>query len=71
MLYHVWGSCLVAAVIRFLVLRLGGAVTVRQKLLPFFIGVFLSAVAAHVIFGLITTYMYFFESGAVRLPLIF
>ena len=71
MLYHVWGSCLVAAVIRFLVLRLGGAVTVRQKLLPFFIGVFVAAVAAHLIFGLVTTYMYFFESGAVRLSLIF
>jgi|TARA_B100000315_G_scaffold139133_2_gene128216 hypothetical protein len=71
MLEFAWGSCLVAAGIRFLVLRLGGAITVRQKLLPFFLSVFISAVAAHAFFGLTTTYMYFFKSGSVRFPLIF
>ncbi len=68
---YVWGSCLIAAVIRFSVLRLGGAVTVRQKLLPFFIGVFISAVTAHGIFGLIVTRMFFFQPGATRFRMIF
>jgi len=43
----IWGSCLTAWVIRLLVLRMGGAMTVRTKLQPFFVGVFLGTVAGH------------------------
>jgi hypothetical protein len=40
----IWGSCLVAWFLRVLVLRFGGAATVRRKLQPFFVGVFVGAV---------------------------
>ncbi len=42
----VWGSILTAWFIRLLVVKIGGAETVRTKLLPFFAGVFLAAVTA-------------------------
>ncbi len=71
LLQYAWGSCLIAAAIRFFVLRLGGAVTVRQKLLPFFVGVFISAVAAYGIFGAITSYLNFFEPTATRYEIFF
>ena len=38
-----WGSVLVAWIIRSIVLRLAGAATVKNKLLPFFVGFFLAA----------------------------
>lgn len=44
---YVWGSLLVAGVIRWLTLKFGGAVTVRAKLQPIFIGVFLGACTAY------------------------
>jgi hypothetical protein len=40
----VWGSLLVAWLIRSIVLRLGGAATVRNKLLPFFVGFFVGCI---------------------------
>lgn len=39
----VWASALVAMIIRFTVLKLGGASTVREKLYPFATGLFLAA----------------------------
>jgi hypothetical protein len=71
MMRHVWGSVLLAWLIRGLVLKLGGAATVRNKLKPFFIGVFLSAIAAHVIFGIIGAALYFFSTGTTRHPILF
>lgn len=41
---NLWGSILAAWVIRLIVVKIGGAETVRHKLLPFFVGVFLAAV---------------------------
>ncbi len=49
---YIWGSLLTAWAIRLIVLRLGGAATVRTKLIPFFIGVFLAGVAAYLLLGL-------------------
>ena len=46
---YIWGSCLIAAAIRAVVLWLGGAATVRNKLLPFFVGVFLGECAGYLI----------------------
>jgi hypothetical protein len=62
----VWGSVLTAWIIRSLTLKLGGAVTVRTKLLPFFTGVFLAGVTAHVVMGLIAVFLYFFAPGVLR-----
>lgn len=53
----IWGSCLVAAVIRWVVVRLGSATTVRNKLQPFFVGVFLGCVAGHVLLFLHSAYL--------------
>jgi hypothetical protein len=60
---RVWGSCLVAWMIRSLVLKLGGAVTVRNKLLPFFVGVFLGAVASYMVLFALNGYIFFFHPG--------
>ncbi|MDA1045166.1 MAG: hypothetical protein O3C57_08090, partial [Verrucomicrobia bacterium] len=43
MLSWTWGSALTAWVIRSIVLKVGGAATVKTKLFPFFIGVFLGS----------------------------
>ncbi len=48
----VWGSVLVAWIIRSVVLRLGGAATVKNKLLPFFAGFFLAAVLSVLIWDM-------------------
>ena len=48
----VWGSVLVAWIIRSVVLRLGGAATVKKKLLPFFVGFFLAAVLSVLIWDI-------------------
>ena len=45
----IWGSCLVAWALRMVVLHFGGAATVRKRLQPFFVGVFVGTIAAHVI----------------------
>ncbi|NBD35732.1 MAG: hypothetical protein GVY30_07000 [Chloroflexi bacterium] len=42
-----WGSCLVAWILRLSVLKLGGAMAVREKLQPFFVGAFVGAVVGH------------------------
>lgn len=44
MMEWTWGSVLVAWIIRSLVLKFGGAATVRTKLFPFFIGAFAGSV---------------------------
>ena len=46
---RIWGSCIIAFLLRIVVLRLGGARTVRHRLQPFFIGVFIGAIAGHVV----------------------
>lgn len=51
MLEWAWGSCLVALVIRSVVLKLGGAHTVKNKLLPFFVGVFVGGVLTCIFFN--------------------
>ena len=66
MMLEVWGSVLAAWFIRFLVLKLGGAVTVRTKLLPFAVGMFLATAVCFALMWFINGYMYFFQPGAVR-----
>jgi hypothetical protein len=44
MLEWAWGSVLVAWCIRAVVLKFGGAATVKEKLFPFFVGVFFGGV---------------------------
>jgi len=53
---YVWGSMLTAWVIRSVVLWLGGAATVRTKLQPFFVGVFLGAVTANLVVLILSAY---------------
>ena len=55
---YIWGSVLVALIIRSTVLWFGGAATVRQKLRPFFVGVFLGAVTSALLWGLYGAYLY-------------
>ncbi|NLF30911.1 MAG: hypothetical protein GX591_08500 [Planctomycetes bacterium] len=45
----IWGSCVVAWGLRMVVLHFGGAATVRSRLQPFFVGVFVGTIGAHVI----------------------
>lgn len=50
--WYVWGSCLAAWAIRLIVLKLGGAATVRERLRPFFIGFFIAAVVSQLFFSI-------------------
>ena len=59
MMNTVWGSLIFAALVRFLVLKIGGAEAVREKLFPFFVGVFLAATAVQAVFLAINTYIFF------------
>jgi len=61
-----WGSVLVAVIVRAITLKIGGAIAVRHKLMPFFVGVFVAAVTAHLIFGAINGYLYFFHPSVIR-----
>ena len=61
-----WGSLLLAWMIRLLVLKIGGAAAVREKLRPFAIGVFMAAVAAYAVFGLMNAWFYFHDAAALR-----
>lgn len=54
-----WGSVLAAGVIRYFTFKIGGSFAVRERLMPFFVGVFLGAIAAHLIFLAINSYLFF------------
>jgi len=71
MLGQIWGSMFVAWVIRFAVLKLGGAATVRNKLIPFAFGIFLASIAAFGIFALINSGLYFFNPGVFKARVLF
>jgi len=51
-----WGSVLTAWVIRSLVLKFGGATSVRHKLQPFFVGAFVGSVLVLVLFLFINSW---------------
>lgn len=66
-----WGSALVACVVRSLALKLGGAATVRNRVMPFFTGIFLSGIAAYLIFGVISMLIRHVNPGAETHLLVF
>ena len=68
---YTWGSILAAFAIRAITLKIGGAVVVRDKLLPFFVGVFLASLTAHLCFSGINAYLYFFYPSVARAGLLF
>jgi len=57
MLNFLWGSFLVAWILRWTVVSLGGAEAVRTKLQPFFVGVFVAAVCSMLWWGIYGTYL--------------
>ena len=63
---YTWGSVLTALLIRWVTLRLGGAAVVRNRLMPFFVGVFLASIAAYVVFGAINAHLYFSYPSVLR-----
>ncbi len=65
MLEWAWGSVLFACGIRWTVLKLGGAATVKNKLFPFFIGVFLGCIVSILIFVIYGAYLQ--DLGIVRI----
>jgi len=69
--FNLWGSLLVAWAIRLAALKLGGAATVRNRLFPFFTGVFIAAMLAQFILCGINVYLYFFDITAVRQGVVF
>ena len=54
---YVWGSCFTAWIIRGLALWFGGAATVRNKLIPFFVGFFLGSIMAELLIGVHAAYL--------------
>ncbi len=63
MAQEAWGSLLLAWLIRLTVLKLGGAATVRNKLLPFATGIFLGGTTAYLVYALTVSYLKFFVPG--------
>jgi len=63
MAQEAWGSILLAWLIRLVVLKLGGAATVREKLLPFATGIFLGGMTAYLIYAVTVSYLKFFVPG--------
>ncbi len=61
-----WGSILAAAVIRTITFRVGGSRAVRTKLMPFFVGVFLGAIAAYLVFAGISAWLHFYHPEVFR-----
>jgi len=68
---YIWGSCLLAFFIRYIVLKIGGAVTVRNKLLPFFVGFFLGTIMAYLVLAILLGYLYFFHPELERYMILF
>jgi hypothetical protein len=66
MVAQAWGSLLAAWAIRFAVLKLGGATSVRTKLMPFATGLVLGTIAAYAIFVAITLHLSFFSPSTLR-----
>jgi hypothetical protein len=66
MVQTLWGSLLTAWVVRLAVLRLGGAATVREKLMPAAVGIFLAALLGHALHIAGNAYWFFFNKGAVK-----
>lgn len=66
MMQILWGSLLSAWLVRFLVLRLGGAATVREKLVPAAIGIFSGAVCGHALYIAGNAYWFFFNKGSLK-----
>jgi hypothetical protein len=66
MMQKLWGSFLAAYLLRLTVLRLGGAATVREKLIPAAIGIFLGALVGHGLHIAGNAYWFFFNMGSVK-----
>ncbi len=66
MMQAAWGSLLVAYLVRLSVLRLGGAATVREKLIPAASGIFLGSLAAHALYIVGNAYWFFFSKGNLK-----
>ena len=66
MMQTLWGSLLAAWCVRFGVLRLGGAATVREKLVPAAIGIFAAALCGHALYIALNAYWFFFHKGSVK-----
>ena len=63
MMRMAWGSLLLAWIIRFSVLKLGGAAVIREQLRPLAIGIVTGAVAVMALFWIINTLSHFFSPG--------
>jgi hypothetical protein len=61
-----WGSLLVALVVRYAVLKLGGAATVREKLIPFAIGCIMGVIGTSIITSIFAAHGYFFVPGGPK-----
>jgi hypothetical protein len=66
MMGQLWGSLLLAGVVRWTVLKLGGASAVRSKLVPVAVGIFVMALLAYAVSFGVNGYYLFFNKGNVK-----
>ncbi len=59
-MHYIWGSMLAALILRWLVLKVGGAATVREKLIPLAVGAFIGSLLSIIFFWVINTYQYMY-----------
>jgi len=63
MLHEAWGSLLLAWLVRFVVLKLGGASAVRHRLFPFAVGCLVAIASVSTILAGVQIVLYFFMPG--------
>ncbi len=68
MLQYTWGNILLAFLIRFIVLKVGGAQMVKGKLYPVAIGILLGSVIAQAVLLAINAWLYHFQPGTPGIP---
>jgi hypothetical protein len=66
MMGQLWGSLLLAGVIRWAVLKIGGASAIRTKLVPVAVGIFVLALLAYAVSFGVNGYYFFFNKGNVK-----
>jgi hypothetical protein len=66
MMKDLWGSLLLAALLRYGVLKLGGAKAVRERLVPAAVGILLAALLGYALYIALNGYYLFFNKGSVK-----
>ena len=69
MMSYTWGAIFIAFLARLIVLKVGGANMVKERLYPVAIGILLGSVVAQAVFFIINAWLYHYQPGTPGIPL--